>query len=288
MREVVNYTNTASLSAGTIYFPGGASSVSTSLLNEAPWGADRIAVVPYVNAFANGTSVNWELQWSMDGVHFYSADNSISGSTTQLKDIFATALTATGYGALMEATVKAPYYAVAQTTVGTFSAAGNLSYGLYDAPISAGVSGAQGSNQGYEAGAPAFAAPSGSVASPLISQSANVTLTRSSVLQIGALGPSPTQQAAALLPNASRMSLLLTLSATGGTFTSCYWEVQWSFDNVNWLHAQPIDSITLGTSAASCVKELSIKAPYMSLVPTIVGSGGTATYQVPFVCQTAA
>jgi len=209
-----------------------------------PQGASHFALIAAVTAFT-GTSITFEVQWSNDGTNFFSADpadtfTAIAAAKTVVKEL----------------TVKAPFYRVAYT--GTYSSA---TFSFTDVPFT--VTPAP-SPTGYEAGAPSLAAAT-------VGYIGSTTLTATFVQ-----GTTSTYSAIkASLAGASRMGLLL--KCTANTWTTGVFEILWSMDGTNLIHADATDVFATFAGAATKFKEVAVKAPFFA-VTIISGTPGSATF----------
>src|ERR1700691_2004735 len=219
-----------------------------------PYGASQVAVIPAVTAYTSGT-LTYEVQWSNDGVNFWSADP---------KDTFAN-ISAVTPGVIKVVTAKAAYYRVTWTS-------GSFTHTLQHAPATTSEWGYTPSPMGYEQGAGALGpAQVGYIPSTALS----ATFAQATPTTYTAIVPVPSAQGV----QAGRMSIKVNATAYTG---SPILEVLWSFTGLPYnassnptplMHADPIDQFATLTSATDTIKELVVKAPYFALAAT----SGTVT-----------
>lgn len=77
--------------------------------------------------------------------------------------------------------------------------------------------------------------------------------------------------------SATRVGVLLNVSAVGGTTPSYTVEVQWSADGTNWASAETPDTFTAITANKVVAKAFDVKAQYLRLKYTVTGTTPTAT-----------
>jgi hypothetical protein len=228
----------------------------------APYGATQVAVIPAVTAYTSGT-ITYEVQWSFDGVNFFSADP---------KDTFAN-ITAVNPGVVKVVAVKAPYYRVTWTT-------GAYTHNLQHGPVTTSEWTSTPSPFGYEQGA-------GSLSGPTIgiigSTTQSATFAQATPATYSAITAVP--QVAGV--SAGRMALKLNITANTWT-ASPQFEILWSFTGLPYnassnptplLHADPQDLWATSTGATTTIKEVVVKAPFFAIAQT-VGTPGSATYTV--------
>jgi hypothetical protein len=218
-----------------------------------------MVITPAVTAYTSGT-ITYEVQWSNDGVNFFSADP---------KDTFAN-ITAVNPGVIKVVQVKAPFYRVTWTT-------GAYTHTIQDGAVTNSEWGSTPSPYGYELGAGAMGP-------------ATVGLIGSTTLAAAFNPATPTTYSAItavpMIPNGGPQAgrLALKLNATADTWTaSPQFEVLWVPTGVggvgNILHADPTDIFASQAGAFTAIKELAVKAPFFVVAMT-VGTPGTATFTV--------
>jgi hypothetical protein len=213
-----------------------------------PWGASQLAVIANVSAYTSGT-ITCEIQWSLDGVNFFSADP---------KDTFVNITAVKQVIKVVQA--KAPYYRLTWTT-------GAYTLSVTDAPISCAY---PGNSAGYEQGA-------GSLGVTQLAAIGSTTLAATFVQ-----GTTTTYSVIKAIPSGSgRMAV--KLNVTANTWTTGQPEILWSFDGVNLLHADPVDQwAALGAGASTTFKEVATKAPFFALAFT-AGTPGSATFTADLI-----
>jgi hypothetical protein len=258
------------------------SSAGNSGALTAPYSAQQIVVIPNVTAYTSGT-VTFEVQWSFDGVNFYSVDQSSAGSATQVKDTFAN-LSATG-SLFKVVPVRGPYYRVTWTT-------GAYTMNVQAGPAAPWATGA-GDPESFVEGASSFIGQSpaagGADYAPQFVFVPSTTLTA-----VYAAATASTYTGILAVPTipsevenvpVNRMSIKLNVSAETGTTPSFTFEVLWSFTGLPYnastnpvplFHGDPTDTFIPITSVAGApvIKELVVKAPYFAIAATTV-SGTT-------------
>ena len=208
-----------------------------------PWGATQLAIVANVSAYTSGT-ITYEVQWSLDGVNFFSADpKDTFGNITAVKQV------------VKVVTAKAPYYRVTWTT-------GAYTHGVSDVPV---TYAAPGTSAGYEQGAGALGVVS---LAYIASTTLAATFVQGTTASYSAIK--------ACLAGAGRMAI--KLNVTANTWTTGQPEVLWSFDGVNLIHADPVDQwAALGAGASTTMKDVVVKAPFFAVAFT-AGTPGSATF----------
>jgi len=258
--------------ASTVVSASGNSGVLTT-----PYSAQQMVVIASVTAYTSGTAT-FEVQWSFDGINFFSADQGTAGGTgtTQLKDTFANlAAVGTLYKVVP---VRAPYYRVTWTT------------GAYTMNVQAGPAAPTASGNaapdGFVLGATSFIgqlpAAGGAEYAPQFTYVPSTTLsaayvqatpaTMSSILAV------PTIPGEVENMPINRMSLKLNVTANTWAVGAVF-EVLWSFTGIagsTW-HGDPTDTFAGATAAFTSIKELVIKAPYFAIAIT-AGTPGSATF----------
>ncbi|MGA2412692.1 MAG: hypothetical protein ABSG46_20205 [Candidatus Binataceae bacterium] len=233
---------------------------------EAPYGSSTFSVLVNVTAYTSGT-LTFEVQWSFDGVNFYSADP---------KDTFVniTALT-NGLGQVIKTvTCKAPYYRLTWTTGAyTFTAqampSGYAASGTPDGFV-LGASSAVG-------GVPVFGAVASTTLAAVFAQATTTTYSA-----ITAVPTVPSEQAP--MP-VSRLAIMLNVTAD--TFTTPVFEIYWSLTGLPYnvstnplpfFGGDPVDSyVTSAAGAYVAIKEVAVKAPYY-VIAIVSGTPGSATF----------
>src|ERR1700677_823895 len=244
-----------------------------------PYSAQQIAVIANVTAYVSGTAT-FEVQWSFDGVNFYSADQSSAGSATQVKDTFAgIAGVATLYKVVP---VRAPYYRINWTT-------GSYTFNIQAGPAAPLASGSAAPDSGV-LGASSFIGQLGSpgyVYSPQFTYLPSATLTGAAFTAGGTPASTTVSSIVAVPLVASEVEAMpvnrmtLKLNVTTLTGTSAALGVFWSYTNTGaagtlWS-ADPTDTFAAITAAEDVIKELVVKGPYFA-IGTVSGTFTVATF----------
>jgi hypothetical protein len=242
----------------------------------APYNAQQFAVIVNVTAYTSGTAT-FEVQWSYDGVNFWSADQ--TGQSSVAKETFV-GLAAVGT-AFKVVTVKAPYYRVTWTT-------GSYTMNVQVAPAS---NYATQTPEGFTEtaiGSIGTAPVVGAVGSTtLVAAYVQATAsTMSAITAVPLLAPLPAPSGAIVeqVPPA-RMSF--KLNVTANTWTLAVFEIVWSLTGVagsTW-HGDPADTFVASSTTFNSIKDVPVRAPYFAFAIT-GGTPASATFTADY-CVTA-
>jgi hypothetical protein len=258
------------IAAGTISAVNG----NTGAL-QAPYGIESMLVAVAVTASAG--AITFEVQWSNDGVNFFSAD-SATASGAQVKDTFAAISSIlTTYKVL---NVKAPYYRINWTTAAsnTFGvqvgAAGFAEMG-FGAPY--------GEEEGAQVGGPVVGAIGSTTLTAVYVQATPATM--SAITAVPLALPAGTALSGQVGQPVSRLAIKLIVTAN--TWTTAVFGVVWSFTSAagsTW-QADPSDTFGGSSAAFTSIKEVAVKAPFYAIA-ILSGTPASATFTVDH-CPTA-
>ncbi|MHB2029476.1 MAG: hypothetical protein ACYCPT_11750 [Acidimicrobiales bacterium] len=236
---------------------------------QAPYSASTFSVLIDVTAYTSGT-LTFEVQWSFDGVNFYSSDP---------KDTFVniTAL-ANGLGQVIKTvTCKAPYYRLTWTLGAYTFTAQAMPSGYAAANTPDGVLLGASAEVG---GAPVIGAIAATTLTAVFAQA-----TPSTYSPITAV-PTVADDEVAPMPVA-RLSIMLDVSADA--WTAPVFQIYWNLTGLPYnagtnplpfFTGDPVDSfVTSVTGAYVAIKEVAVKAPYY-VVAIASGTPATATFTV--------